>query len=319
MTHQISHSSRIPFEASGQRFDQIVAQMFPDYSRSRLQEWIKGGQLTLAGKSVKPHIRVVGGEEVKLSADAPEFGDWLAEPIPLNIVYEDEALLVINKPTGLVVHPAAGNYSGTLLNGLLHYLPNLKEVPRAGIVHRLDKDTTGLMVVAKNIVSQANLVAQLQDRSVSREYVALAQGVCPLDGSVNAAIGRDSKNRKKMAVVRHGGKEALTHFRLLQRLGPLSLLRLKLETGRTHQIRVHMAHLGFPLVGDATYGKKLPKTLDLSKDDIATVNRFERQALHAERLALIHPSTATKVSWRAPWPKDFTELVASLGGDIDRA
>jgi 23S rRNA pseudouridine1911/1915/1917 synthase len=241
-------------------------------------------------------------------------GDWEAQDLELQCVYEDEDLLVINKPADLVVHPAAGNEDGTLLNGLLHHLPQLQTLPRAGIVHRLDKDTTGLMVVAKTLESQNRLVQQLQARTVSRQYVAVAVGAVPPQGKVEAPIGRDPFNRIRMAVVKQGGKDALTHYQRLARLGPVSLVRLHLATGRTHQIRVHMAHLGFPLLGDPLYGRRLGRCVEWSDATAKIVSEFPRQALHAEKLSLIHPTTGEPCTWYAPWPEDFATLVQALGG-----
>lgn len=315
MNHQITIDGWVPVEASGQRFDQVVASLFPEYSRARLQSWIKSGELTLNGQTVKPKAKVVGGEHVQLSAQIEESDAWQAEPMELNIVFEDEQILVVNKPINLVVHPAPGNYQGTLLNGLLYHLPSLSHVPRAGIVHRLDKDTTGLMVVAKTLPAQTHLVAQMQARSVSRQYVALLLGHCKPQGRITTLMGRDPKNRKKMAVVESGGKEAITHYGLIERLGPLSLVRLKLETGRTHQIRVHMSSLGFPIIGDQTYGRKITKSMGLELIDPDLVKAFSRQALHAESLALIHPATGEECAWKAPWPDDMTQLINACGGE----
>lgn len=317
MKQQISQQNQVSADLSGQRLDQVAVHLFPQFSRARLQEWIKSGQITLAGRTVKPNTKVAGGELVQLQVEMRDAGDWQAQELDLQCVYEDEDLLVINKPADLVVHPAAGNEDGTLLNGLLHYLPELKVMPRAGIVHRLDKDTTGLMVVAKNLEAQNHLVRQLQARTVSRQYVAVVMGALPSRGQVDAPLGRDPFNRVKMAVVKQGGKEAVTHFQRLARLGPMSLARLQLETGRTHQIRVHMAHLGFPLVGDPLYGKKLGRCVDLVEEVVQLVGEFPRQALHAEKLALIHPRSGEPCNWQVPWPEDFAALVQALGGPAD--
>lgn len=316
MKQQISQQCRISLEHSGLRLDQVAAQLFPQFSRARLQEWIKAGQLTIAGKTAKPNTKVAGGETIKLDVELRDEGDWQAEDLQLQIVYEDDDLLIINKPADLVVHPAAGNEDGTLLNGLLHHLPQLQQIPRAGIVHRLDKDTTGLMVVAKTLEAQNSLVQQLQARTVSRQYVAVVVGAIPSQGTVDAPIGRDPFNRIKMAVVKSGGKEAITHFKRLARLGPMSLVRLHLETGRTHQIRVHMAHLNFPLLGDPLYGRRLPRCLDVAEDTANVIAQFPRQALHAERLSLVHPRTGETCAWHSPWPGDLAELVEVLGGPV---
>ena len=314
MKQQISQQHRVSLELSGQRLDQVAVQLFPQFSRARLQEWIKSGQITLAGKAVKPNTKVTGGESIQLEVELRDEGDWQAEDLNLQIIYEDDDLLVIDKPADLVVHPAAGNEDGTLLNGLLYHLPQLQQIPRAGIVHRLDKDTTGLMVVAKTLEAQNGLVQQLQARTVSRQYVAVVAGATPSEGTVDAPIGRDPFHRIKMAVVKSGGKEAITHFKRLARLGPMSLVRLNLETGRTHQIRVHMAHLGFPLLGDPLYGRRLPRLIDVTADTADLIGRFSRQALHAERLSLVHPCTGETCVWQSPWPEDFARLVQALGG-----
>lgn len=316
MKQQISQQNRVSLELSGQRLDQVAVQLFPQFSRARLQEWIKSGQITLAGKVVKPNTKVTGGETIQLEVELRDEGDWQAEDLGLNIVYEDEDLLVIDKPADLVVHPAAGNEDGTLLNGLLHHLPHLQQIPRAGIVHRLDKDTTGLMVVAKTLEAQNRLVQQLQARTVARQYVAVVVGAIPPHGKVDAPLGRDPFNRIKMAVVKSGGKEAVTHFKRLARLGPMSLVRLNLETGRTHQIRVHMTHLGFPLLGDPLYGRRLHGLIDLDEETADLVIHFPRQALHAERLSLVHPRTGETCTWHSPWPDDFAGLVEILGGPV---
>lgn len=314
MKQQISQQNRVSLELSGQRLDQVAVQLFPQFSRARLQEWIKSGQITLGGRAVKPNTKVAGGETIHLEVELQDEGDWQAEDMSLQIVYEDEDLLIIDKPTDLVVHPAAGNEDGTLLNGLIHHLPQLQQIPRAGIVHRLDKDTTGLMVVAKTLEAQNRLVQQLQARTVSRQYVAVVVGAIPPQGKVDAPVGRDPFNRVKMAVLKSGGKEAVTHFKRLARLGAMSLVRLNLETGRTHQIRVHMAHLGFPLLGDPLYGRRLPRLIDLDDDVSELVAHFPRQALHAERLSLVHPRTGETCTWQSPWPDDFAGLVEALGG-----
>lgn len=296
---------------AGLRLDMVAAEMFPDYSRARLQAWIKSGELTLNQRTVKPNTKVVGGESLHLNAEPEAQGEWQAEAMALAVVYEDESLLVVNKPADLVVHPAAGNYEGTLLNGLLHHCPALQQIPRAGIVHRLDKDTTGLMVVAKTLKAQAALVAQLQARTVSREYVALVIGMPPGLGEVEAAIGRDPNNRKKMAVVA-AGKEAVTHYRVIAQLGPLAWLALRLKTGRTHQIRVHMNHLGYPLVGDPVYGRRHLPEKELSAEQIHVLTEFKRQALHARALELIHPDTGASCRWQAPLPEDLSLLLKAF-------
>ncbi len=311
MTQLIRQKCQAPLTVSGQRLDQAVAQMFPDYSREKLKNWIKDGALTLDGRTVRPNCKLAGGEWIELAAELEDQGQWQAEAMDLDLVYEDDALVVINKPANLVVHPAAGNYQGTLLNGLLHRYPELYKLARAGIVHRLDKDTTGLMVVARTLEAQNALSSQLQDRSVSREYVAVVHGGPPGLGTVDAPIGRDSKDRKKMAV-RTGGKEAITDFKTLRRWVDFGMVSLKLRTGRTHQIRVHMAHLGFPLVGDPVYGKRLRGKNLLSPEALAFVQGFGRQALHARKLGLVHPITGDYCEWQTQLPDDLVALIDVL-------
>lgn len=305
-------SAEVPVGSYGQRFDQVASELFPDFSRSRLQQWIKGGQLTLDGKIAKPKDKVIGGERLTLKAELEAQGTWEPESIQLNIVYEDDSLLVINKPAGLVVHPAAGNQTGTLLNALLNHAPDLINLPRAGIVHRLDKDTTGLMVVAKTLQAHTDLVEQLADRSVSREYEAVSVGTMTGGGTVDAPIGRHPIQRKLMAVLSHGGKRAVTHYRVLKRFPHHTHIRVKLETGRTHQIRVHMAHIGFALVGDQTYGKRFKIPKGASEHLVATLKGFPRQALHAAKLGLEHPETGDYIEWTADLPSDFQSLLSAL-------
>lgn len=318
MAESIQCTAIVPLNLSDQRFDQVAANLFPDYSRSRLQSWIKSGALTVDGATLRPRDRVSEGQSLQLQAEVEDEERWLPEPITLDIVYEDEDIIVINKPFGLVVHPAAGHGSGTLVNALLYHCPDLASVPRAGVVHRLDKDTTGLMVVAKNLSAHSDLVSQLQDRSVSREYIAVAHGVMTGGGKVDAPIGRHPRQRQKNAVVEHGGKEAITHYRVVRRFFAHTQITCKLETGRTHQIRVHMAHLHYPLVGDALYGgrPKIPKGADEILID--TLRQFPRQALHAQRLGLIHPATGEHQEWFADTPDDMLQLIEVLEQDDKR-
>lgn len=294
---------------SGQRLDQIAAQLFPEYSRARLQTWIKDGALTVDGEKRKPKEKIFSGTELILNVQLEAEGVYEAEEMELDIVYEDNDILVLNKPTNMVVHPAAGNWSGTLLNGILHHAPECAALPRAGIVHRLDKDTTGLMVVAKSLEAHADLVAQLHERSVGREYEAIASGVMTGGGSLETEIGRHPKNRQRMAVVKAGGKQAITHYRVLKRFANHTHIRVKLETGRTHQIRVHMAHLRHPLVGDITYAgrHKFPK--GASEALLEALASFPRQALHAKRLELFHPITGQTMSWEVDLPADMQHLL----------
>ena len=315
MTESVEYEAIVPVDMMGARLDFACAELFSEFSRSRLQTWIKNGNLTVNGETRKPRDKMLGGEQLRLIAEQEEQGDWQAEDIPLDIVYEDDDILVINKPTNLVVHPAAGNATGTLLNGLLFHCPELINIPRAGIVHRLDKDTTGLMVVAKSLQAHADLVAQLQERSVSREYEAVVTGVMTGGGMVEANIGRHPKQRQKMAVLDFGGKEAITHYRVIKRYTNHTHIRLKLETGRTHQIRVHMAHIGYPLVGDTTYAGRFKIPKNTSPEFLDTLRNFGRQALHAECLGLIHPVTGEYMEWERPLPEDMNELLALLASD----
>ena len=305
-------TAQVPFSMSGLRFDQAASELFPDFSRSRLQSWIKDGQLKINGVIGKPKDKVIGGETLDLNAELEAQGDWQPEEIQLEIVHEDDDLLIINKQAGLVVHPAAGNYTGTLVNALLNHIPELINLPRAGIVHRLDKETTGLMVVAKTLEAHTDLVAQLADRTVSREYEAVAVGAMTGGGTVNAPMGRHPIHRKLMAVLSSGGKRAVTHYRVATRFPHHTHIKVKLETGRTHQIRVHMAHIGFALVGDKTYGKsfKIPK--GANSHLIEALKAFPRQALHAAKLGLEHPGTGEYTEWTAPIPEDFKGLLAAL-------
>ncbi len=315
----IEHEVQVPDQMCGKRLDQVVAELLPDYSRSRLQGWIKSGELRVDGVLRKPKDKLIGGEQLSLCATLEEQGDWQAQAIELDVVFEDEHILVINKPANLVVHPGAGNADGTLLNALLHHCPDQVTLPRAGIVHRLDKDTTGLMVVAKSIAAHTDLVAQLQDRTVSREYEAVTQGVMTGGGCVEGNIGRHPRQRTKMAVRDFGGKEAVTHYRVLQRFANHTHIRVKLETGRTHQIRVHMAHIGYPLVGDGVYAGRFKIPKGASRDLLAMLKAFPRQALHAANLGLMHPVTGEYMEWDAPLPEDFVELLLALARDYSEA
>ncbi|WP_371859659.1 RluA family pseudouridine synthase [Pseudoduganella namucuonensis] len=294
-------------DSCGERLDKVISKLVPQFSRVRLQMWIEEGFVTVDGKPSKTKATVYGDEKVVILPQPDQDSEaYKPEPMALNIVFEDEHLIVVNKPAGLVVHPGSGNWSGTLLNGLLHHCPQLTGVPRAGIVHRLDKDTSGLMVVGKTLASQTDLVRQLQARTVKREYWALVWGTPQKGGTMNASMGRHPKDRVKMAVSTSlGSKPAITHYEriesgLLDRR-PVSLVQCRLETGRTHQIRVHMAHLGFPLVGDYVYGKP------------HLTHFFPRQALQARRLGLVHPATGEACEWRVPLADDFAALIESAG------
>jgi len=291
----------IPAACAGLRLDQALARLLPEHSRSRIRTWIDAGRVSLAGTAIEATRRLDGGERVVvLPLPDPRAAAFAPQPIPLAIAYEDTAIIVIDKPAGLVVHPGSGNWDGTLANALLYHAPELALVPRAGIVHRLDKDTTGLLVVAKTTIAQTALVRQLQARSMHREYLALVKGDIACGGTVDAPIGRHPVKRTSMAVVATG-KPALTRFEIRERLGDCTLLACRLESGRTHQIRVHLASIGHPLVGDAAYGRT-------PASDIS----FARQALHAWKLGLRHPVTDQPMRWEAPLPADFGTLLATL-------
>ena len=298
----------VPAECAGLRLDQALARLMPQHSRSRLQGWLREGRIRVDGATgVDAKRKIWGGECVEVAAGLvadPRAVPAAAEDIPLAVVFEDDDILVIDKPAGLVVHPGSGNWQGTLLNALLHHAPQLAAIPRAGIVHRLDKETSGLMVVAKTLEAQTDLVRQLQARSVKRHYLALAQGTVAGDGTVDAPIGRHPTQRVKMAVVpiEQHGKEARTHYSVRERFSAATLLECRLETGRTHQIRVHMAALKHPLVGDPVYGRG-------QRSGTPLFAAFPRQALHAWRLALLHPRSHAEMSWEAPLPADFAELL----------
>lgn len=314
MSDMIQRAAEVPFELGGQRLDQIAAQLFPEHSRSRLAGWIKDGRLTVDGAVLRPRDIVHSGAQLVLEAEQEAQGEWLAQDIELEIVYEDEHILVIDKPAGLVVHPAAGHQDGTLLNALLYHVPDIANVPRAGIVHRLDKDTTGLMVVAKTLEAHTKLVAQLQARSVSRIYEAIVIGVITSGGTIDAPIGRHGVQRQKMAVV-DAGKVAVSHYRVLERFRAHTHTRGKLETGRTHQIRVHMSHIGYPLVGDPVYGGRFRIPPVASQTLVQTLREFPRQALHARFLELDHPATGVRMKWESPLPEDFLWLLSLLRQD----
>lgn len=316
MIERIEHySARVGDELAGRRVDQALPLLFPDFSRTRLQHWVKEGWVTLDGKTVsRPRDKLAGGELVELEAHLEDQVACRPEPIALDIVYQDEALIVIDKRPGLVVHPAVGNRDGTLQNALLHLDPDLIQLPRAGIVHRLDKETSGLLVVARTPAAYKSLVEQLQAREIKREYRALAMGVMTAGGRVEQPIGRHPVHRTRMAVV-VSGKPAVTHYRILQRFPAHTWLRVNLETGRTHQIRVHMAHIRHPLVGDPVYGGRLRLPPGIGDDLKQALRRFRRQALHARRLGLVHPLTGEWIEWEAPLPEDIESLLTRLRED----
>jgi len=307
----------VPDEWAGERVDQALAKLFPDYSRSRLQTWLKGGQILVNGEIKRAKDKVLGGEQVRLQVVLVSENSWEPENIPLNIVYEDEQLLVINKPAGMVVHPAAGNFNGTMLNALLHYAPELEVVPRAGIVHRLDKETSGILVVARTLTSQKLLVEQLQARTFLREYDAIITGSVTAGNTINQPIGRHPVNRKRMAV-NSNGKAAITHYRVSERYRLHTKLSVKLETGRTHQIRVHMAYINHPLLGDPVYGGRFK--IPAASDDafVQMLKSFKRQALHARHLGLIHPATNEFIEWEVEVPQDMLDLQDALRLDFEK-
>ncbi|MBD8897947.1 23S rRNA pseudouridine(1911/1915/1917) synthase RluD [Rhodanobacter sp. DHG33] len=313
----IRHEAQVPLSAAGRRFDQALAELFPDYSRSRLTGWIKSGAVTLDGGIAPPRQLLRGGELVRLEAELETEVESAPEAIALTIVHEDEHLLVLDKPAGLVVHPGAGNASGTLLNALLHHDPKLAELPRAGIVHRLDKDTSGLMVVAKTLPTMTALVEKLSNHDVQRQYEAVVLGSMVSGGTVDAPIGRSMGDRLRQAVRDdETGKHAVTHYRLRERFRAHSLLQCNLETGRTHQIRVHLTHIGHPLVGDPLYGGGLKLPRRAAPELVAALRGFRRQALHAEKLAFEHPATGEALSFGVPRPDDMTALIAALRDDL---
>jgi 23S rRNA pseudouridine1911/1915/1917 synthase len=301
----------IPERMTGDRLDVALSEMLPDYSRSKITAWIKSGDALINNKAFKPKDKVNGSQMVMLSLNKKQNNNWSAENIALNIIFEDEDIIIINKPFGLVTHPGAGNWNGTLANALLYYDPELSKLDRAGIVHRLDKNTSGLMVIARNEKSQKYLVEQLQSHSVDREYSAIVYGHMISGGSINDPIGRDPKDRIKQTVSSNG-KDATTHYRVIDRFKSHTHVKAILETGRTHQIRVHLSHIGYPLLGDPMYGGRVrfpKKASEILKESLLG---FKRQALHSKKLTLNHPSTGELMSWKAPLPDDMVELLAIL-------
>lgn len=312
---QITLSAEVQPEQMGQRLDQTLAELFPEYSRSRLKTWIEADLVKLNDRITNiPREKVLGGEKIEITVEVEDETRFEPENIPLNIVYEDDDIIVINKPKDLVVHPGAGNPNGTVLNALLYHYPPIAEVPRAGIVHRLDKDTTGLMVVAKTIPAQTKLVRDLQKRKITREYEAVASGIMTKGGTVDQPMARHATKRTLMAV-HPMGKPAVTHYRIMENYRNYTRLRLRLETGRTHQIRVHIAHIAHPLLGDQTYGGRPRPPKNASEDFMEVLRNFKRQALHAVMLRLAHPITGEMMEWYAPLPNDFVELLNALKAD----
>ncbi len=308
-------TAQIPDALAGLRMDRALAELFPDYSRARLQHWMEEGRVSVDGRHPRPRDKARGGEQVELLARVERDTAWQAEERALDIVYEDADLLVINKPPGLVVHPAIGNRAGTLLNALLHHAPELALLPRAGIVHRLDKDTSGLLVVARTLESHKRLVSALQARAVEREYEAVVCGVVTAGGRIDAPIGRHPTQRTRMAVREHG-RAAVSHYRVMERFRAHTHVRVNLESGRTHQIRVHMAHIRYPLVGDPVYGGRLRLPPGCATGLTEALRGFRRQALHARRLALAHPASGAEMQWSAPLPADMEGLLAALREDM---
>ncbi|MBP3984535.1 23S rRNA pseudouridine(1911/1915/1917) synthase RluD [Pseudoxanthomonas helianthi] len=308
-------SAVVPDAATGRRFDAVLAELFPEFSRSRLAEWIKSGDARLDGEIARPRDPVRGGQVASLDAVLETQTHALPEDIPLDVLYEDDQVFVLDKPAGLVVHPGAGNPNGTLVNALLFRDPSLAALPRAGIVHRLDKDTSGVMVVARTLQAHAALVEQLSARDVHRQYLAIVVGAMVAGGTANAAIDRHPRDRLKMAV-REDGRDAVTHYRLRERFRNHTALECRLETGRTHQIRVHMAHIKYPIVGDPLYGGPLKLPKGASEELIAALRGFKRQALHAETLEFSHPSTGEPLRVSAPVPADMQELMRLLREDV---
>jgi len=307
-------SARIPVEMAGERLDKALARLFPDYSRMCLTQWIRDGHVRIGDKALRPRDKVQGDELVEITVVSEVKTSCVAQPIPLDIIHEDDALLVINKPPGLVVHPGAGNPEGTMMNALIHHAPELAALPRAGIVHRLDKDTGGLLVVARTLPAHKSLTEQIASRTVEREYHALVNGVMTSGGVIDVPIGRHPQQRTRMAV-REGGRQAISHYRVMERLRVHTLVRVMLDTGRTHQIRVHMAHIRYPLVGDPVYGGRLRMPPGCSDSLQAILQGFRRQALHAARLCVTHPQSGERLEWLVGLPSDMTVLLQALRDD----
>jgi len=315
MSEQLKLDGIISDECAGMRLDQALAQLFSDYSRGQITKWIKAGEVSVNDKQLRPRDAVMGGEQISIVVHIEAVDDtWIAEDIKLDIIHEDADVLIINKEAGMVVHPGAGNHNGTLVNALLNHAPQLESIPRAGIVHRIDKGTTGLLMIAKTLQAHNALVSQLQERTVLREYQAIALGVMTAGGTVDEPVGRHPVDRKRMAVV-GSGKHAVTHYRVAHRYRAHTHIRCKLETGRTHQIRVHMAHIRYPLLGDPVYGGRLRLPKNASEACREGLQKFRRQALHAGSLGFVHPGTGQDVSWQVDMPQDMTDILAVLAKD----
>jgi 23S rRNA pseudouridine1911/1915/1917 synthase len=315
MIEKIQHTLVIPNHLGGMRLDQALAKLLPDFSRTQIQAWIKNAEITLAGNSVKARTVVIGGEIFTLCATLKLQPAWEAQPIALDIIHEDEALLVINKPVGMVVHPAAGHLNNTLLNALLHHAADLQQLPRAGILHRLDKDTSGLLVIAKTPAALMHLSRQLRARAIKRIYQAIIVGVLTSGGTIDQPIGRHPIKRKRMAVI-ETGKPAVTHYWVVERYRAHTRIKVQLETGRTHQIRVHMASTQYPIFGDQTYGGRLQMPKGATASLRQQLRLFKHQALHASELDLIHPFTKKRLTWQAPLPEDMCNLIEILKQDV---
>lgn len=311
MHETIKSSFRVTPDQLGQRLDQHLAALYPDFSRAQLQHWIRQGDIRVDGETAKPGLRLKGVEQIDIDVTLKAAVVDRPEPMTLDILFEDEHLLVMNKPPGLVVHPGAGNATGTLVNGLLNHHPELETLPRAGVVHRLDKLTSGIMVVAKSLKAHKSLVNQLQDRSMGRSYTALVYGHMIAGGSVDAAIDRHAVHRTRMAVS-GSGKRAVTHYRIITKFRYFTLLDLTLETGRTHQIRVHMAHIQHPVVCDPVYGPGVRLPRSASEQLVTQLRALRRQALHARELRLVHPDSGEQMSWSAPVPADMQALIQAI-------
>jgi 23S rRNA pseudouridine1911/1915/1917 synthase len=314
MTEKIHHQITLPDDLVGLRLDQALSKLLSTYSRTQIQDWIKSHEITLNGKAAKAKDVVIGGELVEVNAQLKAQPAWEAQAIALDVLYEDDALLIINKPIGMVVHPGSGNSNNTLLNALLHHAPQLKELPRAGIIHRLDKDTSGLLVVAKTAAALTDLSAQLKNRTIKRIYQAIIFGILTSGGTVDEPIGRHPMQRKRMAIM-DTGRPSVTHFRVMEKYRNHTRVKVKLETGRTHQIRVHMAHIHHAILGDPVYGGRLQLPKGATPPLVDILRRFKRQALHAYELGLIHPVSGEAMTWRAPLPQDMLELIDILRND----
>ena len=310
-------SASVPLERAGERVDKVLAELFPDHSRSSIQKWLKQGLVLLDDEVPRQRDRVSGGEHVELMIPEAPSVEWQPQELDLDLLYQDQHLLVINKPAGLVVHPGAGNLEGTLLNGLLALDPELARLPRAGIVHRLDKDTSGLMVVARSETARLDLIEQLSRRDVGRVYLALVSGKMIAGGSIDEPIGRDPRDRRRMVVTARG-KAALTDYRIAEKFRAHTLVRAELQTGRTHQIRVHLSYIGFPLIGDPVYGERLKIPPACAPELTAALRAFSRQALHAQQLRLVHPASGKVMEWQVPMPDDMQQLVELLREDRER-